>query len=56
MPYCESLLEVTSYTEIDHHVAKTIQAAIAFHWPNLFPMCRLCNGAKGNQDHRGMLL
>lgn len=54
--YCESRLEVTSYTEIEHHIAKTVDPDSAFEWSNLFPMCRLCNGAKGDEDHEGMLL
>jgi uncharacterized protein (TIGR02646 family) len=54
--YCESALEVTSYLEIDHYVAKTTRRDIAFEWTNLLPACRLCNNAKGEQDHQGVLL
>jgi uncharacterized protein (TIGR02646 family) len=51
--YCESALEVTSYLEIDHYVAKTASRYMAFEWTNLLPGCRLCNDAKGEQDHNG---
>ena len=49
--YCESALEVTSYLEIEHYVAKTVTPELAFEWTNLLPACRLCNNAKGEQDH-----
>ena len=54
--FCESVLEVTAYLEIEHYVAKTVTPALAFEWSNLLPACRLCNNAKGEQDHQGMLL
>jgi hypothetical protein len=37
-------------------VAKTVTPALAFEWTNLLPACRLCNNAKGEQDHKGALL
>jgi uncharacterized protein (TIGR02646 family) len=54
--YCESALEVTTYLEIEHYVAKTVNSDLAFEWTNLLPACRLCNNAKGEQDHKGALL
>ncbi len=54
--FCEGLLGVTAYLEIEHYVAKTLDPAIAFQWENLFPICRLCNSAKSNTDHAGALL
>jgi uncharacterized protein (TIGR02646 family) len=54
--FCESLLGVTSYLEIEHYTAKTVRPEHAFEWENLFPVCRLCNNAKGAIDHAGMLL
>jgi uncharacterized protein (TIGR02646 family) len=54
--FCEGLLEVTSYLEIEHYVAKTVSPEQAFEWSNLFPICRLCNSHKGDFDHGGMLL
>ena len=54
--YCESALEVTTYLEVEHYVAKTVTPALAFEWTNLLPACRLCNNAKGEQDHKGALL
>ena len=54
--YCESALEVTTYLEIEHYVAKTISPVLAFEWTNLLPACRLCNNAKGEEDHQGALL
>ena len=54
--FCEGLLEVTSYLEIEHYVAKTLQPDQAFAWVNLFPICRLCNNSKGALDHAGSLI
>jgi uncharacterized protein (TIGR02646 family) len=54
--YCESALGLTTYLEIEHFVAKTIIPDLAFEWTNLLPACRLCNNAKGEHDHKGMLL
>ncbi|MEO8098355.1 MAG: HNH endonuclease [Acidobacteriota bacterium] len=54
--YCEGLLGVTSYLEIEHYIAKTVKPDLAFDWNNLLPVCRLCNGKKSNIDHKGLLL
>ena len=54
--FCESPLEVSGDTEIEHYVAKTLDSDRCFEWTNLLPSCRLCNRAKGNQDHRNVLL
>lgn len=54
--FCESVLGVTSYLEIEHYVAKTVRPNLAFNWENLFPICRLCNNAKSDTDHAGALL
>lgn len=54
--FCECALEVTSYLEIEHYVAKTVTPELSFEWTNLLPACRLCNNAKGDQDHKGALL
>ena len=54
--FCESLLGVTSYLEIEHYTAKTVRAEESFDWLNLFPICRLCNNAKGSTDHAGALI
>jgi uncharacterized protein (TIGR02646 family) len=54
--FCEGLLEVTSFLEIEHYVAKTVSPEQTFEWSNLFPICRLCNSHKGDFDHGGMLL
>lgn len=54
--FCESALGVTTYLEIEHYVAKTVNSELAFEWTNLLPACRLCNNAKGEQDHKGTLL
>jgi hypothetical protein len=47
---------VTSYLEIEHYEAKTVAPARAFAWENLFPVCRLCNGSKGDADHGNAIL
>lgn len=54
--FCESLLEVTSFLEIEHYIAKTVHPGRVFEWENLFPVCRFCNGSKRNIDHGGWLL
>jgi uncharacterized protein (TIGR02646 family) len=54
--YCESGLGVTVDLEVDHYVAKTVNPALAFDWPNLLPACRLCNRPKLNHDHANSLL
>jgi uncharacterized protein (TIGR02646 family) len=54
--FCEGRLEVTSFLEIEHYVAKTLRPEQTFEWTNLFPICRLCNSAKGDADHAGMLI
>jgi len=54
--FCESKLELTAYLEIEHYWAKTLRPEQAFDWPNLFPVCRLCNNAKSDTDHGGLLV
>jgi len=54
--FCESLLGVTTYLEAEHYVAKSLRPEQAFEWKNLFPVCRLCNGAKRDIDHAGLLI
>jgi len=54
--FCESTLGVTSYPEIEHYAAKTLAPNLCFEWTNLLPACRRCNGAKADQEHRGVLL
>jgi len=45
--YCESLLEVDAYLEIEHYVPKTLDEDQVFEWHNLFPACHMCNVKKG---------
>ena len=52
--FCESPLEVSGYLEVEHYHAKTVHQHLAFDWENLLPSCRLCNNAKGDQDHGGV--
>jgi len=54
--YCEGRLGVTSYLEIEHHIAKTVNPDLVFEWTNLFPCCRLCNSKKQDINHDGALL
>jgi uncharacterized protein (TIGR02646 family) len=54
--FCESLLDITSYLQIEHYVAKTVSPEQAFKWSNLFPICGRCNSAKGSVDHANMLI
>jgi uncharacterized protein (TIGR02646 family) len=54
--FCESLLGVTAYLEIEHYIAKSVSPERAFKWTNLFPVCSTCNISKGRADHAGLLL
>ena len=54
--FCEGVLGVTTYLEIEHYLAKTLFPEQVFEWTNLLPACRLCNGSKGDQDHQNALL
>ena len=54
--FCEGLLNVTSFVEIEHYHAKTIQPELVFDWHNLFPACGICNRRKADIDHQGRLL
>lgn len=54
--FCEGVLNVTSFIEIEHYHAKTVRQDLVFHWANLFPGCGICNRLKANLDHQGTLL
>jgi uncharacterized protein (TIGR02646 family) len=54
--FCESILELTAYLEIEHYIAKSVEPRLPFEWDNLFPICRLCNGYKSDADHAGVLI
>ncbi len=54
--FCEGVLNVTSFIEIEHYQAKTVRPELVFDWQNLFPSCGICNGSKGDFDHQGRLL
>jgi len=54
--YCESVLEVTGYLEVEHYISKTRAPHLAFEWTNLLPACQRCNNAKSDQDHKNALL
>lgn len=54
--FCESLLGVTAFPEIEHYWPKSRYPGRVFEWDNLFLACSLCNRAKGNQDHNGALI
>ena len=54
--FCESPLEVSGDSEVEHYTAKTVNPDLAFEWTNLLPSCRLCNRSKSNVDHGNALL
>jgi uncharacterized protein (TIGR02646 family) len=54
--FCESRLGVSTYLEIEHYIAKTVDESKAFEWTNLLPSCRSCNSAKADNDHQNALL
>ncbi len=54
--YCEVLLNVSSFPQIDHYTSKFVRIDLAFDWTNLLPTCEICNVKKGRQDHANQLL
>lgn len=49
--FCESKLdEINGYPEIEHFEPKSLYPNKCFEWKNLMPICRYCNGSKGNHD------
>lgn len=49
--FCESKLDETNgYPEIEHFEPKSLYPNKCFEWENLMPICRYCNGSKGNHD------
>jgi len=54
--FCEGVLGLTSYLQIEHYYAKSLEPHRVFEWDNLFPSCGICNPSKGNLDHQGRLL
>ncbi len=54
--YCEGHLGAQSWVGVEHYHPKAVYPDQAFEWANLLPVCDICNGKKGNQDHRGALL
>lgn len=54
--FCEGVLGAQAWLEVEHYVAKTVNAGLAFEWTNLFPACSICNVRKSNEDHGQRLL
>lgn len=54
--FCESLLDVASYLQIEHYYAKSLYPNRAFEWDNLFPICSVCNVTKGAENHKGEII
>src|SRR4051812_41108356 len=46
--WCESMLNITCSTEIDHYRPKSRYRWLMFRWDNLLPSCRLCNTSKSS--------
>jgi uncharacterized protein (TIGR02646 family) len=53
--YCEGRLGAQAGQEIEHYLPKA-NVNLAFEWTNLLPSCGLCNQAKKDEDHGGMLV
>ena len=51
--FCEAPL--FSGREIEHFRSKTRHPLAAFVWRNLFLICRTCNQAKGDDEHKGCI-
>lgn len=54
--FCESRLDVTDYSCVEHYHCKSIYKDLAFAWDNLLPCCQICNTTKGNHDHQNFLV
>lgn len=54
--YCESYIENTDYTNIEHFYPKSIYPKFTFKWSNLFPSCRKCNIPKGEIDTKNVII
>lgn len=48
--FCESLIEIIDYPNIEHFYPKSVHPKFAFKWSNLLPSCRRCNIPKDNFD------
>lgn len=51
--FCESRLDKSDRTQIEHYHCKALYKHLAFDWDNLLPACALCNSSKGDCDHKG---
>ncbi|MCC6537871.1 MAG: hypothetical protein IT162_09995 [Bryobacterales bacterium] len=54
--YCESILNKTVKSQVEHYYSKWRYRDRVFEWTNLFLACAMCNEAKQDLDHGGMLL
>lgn len=54
--FCEGMLNLTSFIEIEHYHAKTVRSELVFDWQNLFPACGVCNRSKNDLDHQDRLI
>ena len=48
--YCESLINVTSFVNVEHYYPKSLYPEKTYIWDNLFPCCSYCNSKKGSFD------
>lgn len=48
--YCETLLEVSSFSNIEHYHPKSLYPLEIFEWGNMFMGCTMCNSNKNNFD------
>ncbi|VWB17499.1 hypothetical protein BLA13014_00531 [Burkholderia aenigmatica] len=51
--YCECELQTeATYMEVEHFIAKSLDADLVVDWNNLLPSCKRCNGRKSDHDVR----
>ncbi len=48
--YCESYVDVTCYSNIEHYHPKSLYPEETFSWDNLFVGCTMCNTPKNDFD------
>lgn len=52
--FCESLVDVSGYLQVEHYHPKSLYWKEAFCWDNLFVSCGCCNAPKSNFDTKNL--
>lgn len=52
--FCESIVDVSGYLQVEHFHPKSLYWKEAFSWKNLFVSCACCNSPKSNFDTKNL--